>query len=99
MIRTYFLVLLYSCFLKGYSQNTTISGITKDKTAKAAVPFVSVILKTEKDSVFVTGTVSSEGGRFSIPAIKPGNYVLYFSFPGYSSKEQALFVGSLSNYL
>jgi osmotically-inducible protein OsmY len=43
------------------AQNTvvTISGIVKSKVDKNILPYVNIVLKTEKDSAFVTGTVSN----------------------------------------
>ncbi|WP_445733642.1 TonB-dependent receptor domain-containing protein [Mariniflexile sp.] len=79
--------------------STTISGIIKDKTTNSNLPFVNVILKTVKDSTFVSGTVTNEDGRFSLTRINSGNYYLEVSYMGYSTKKQAVFVGNLSEYL
>lgn len=77
----------------------TISGIVKSKADKSAVRYVNVVVKNEKDSAFVAGTVTNDEGRFSIANIKPGNYLLEVSFIGFENKEQPLFVGSLSAFL
>ena len=77
----------------------SISGVIKDKTSKVSLPFVNVVVKTEKDSIFITGVVSNEEGRFTLSGIKSGNYVLVFSFVGYTTFKQSLFVGNLSPYL
>ena len=77
----------------------TVSGSTKDKITKAALPFVNVVLKTSKDASIVAGTITNEEGRFSIANIKSGNYVLEFSFIGYKTKTQLVYVGSLSEFL
>jgi outer membrane receptor protein involved in Fe transport len=88
------------CYMTSNAQTSvTVSGIIKDKTTKANLPFVNVILKAEKDSSFVSGTVSNEEGRFSISKIKGGNYYLEVSYVGYITQKQALFVGSLSEFL
>lgn len=63
------------------------------------MPYVNVVVKNEKDSSFVTGTLSGEDGRFSINGIKPGNYLLDVSFMGFAKKVQPLFIGSLSPFL
>lgn len=60
---------------------------------------MSIVFKTAKDSVFVTGTISNDEGRFTIQGIKPGNYILVASLIGYTTKIQPLYVGSLSKYL
>jgi len=77
----------------------TISGVVKSKADKSALPYVNVVVKTEKDSAFVSGTVTNDEGRFSIANIKPGNYRLEVSFMGFEEKKQPLFVGSLSPFL
>jgi outer membrane receptor protein involved in Fe transport len=77
----------------------SISGIIKDKITKANLPFVNIIVKTEKDGAFITGGISNEEGRFTLSGIKSGNYVFTFSFMGYTTLNQSLFVGNLSPYL
>lgn len=79
--------------------NVTVSGIIKDKKSKAVLPFVNVVLKTEKDSSFVSGTVTNEEGRFSLSKIKSGNHYLEVSYIGYKTTKQSLFVGNLTEYL
>lgn len=79
--------------------NVTISGTIKDKKTKTALAFVSVVLKTEKDNAFVAGTVSNEEGRFSIGGIKSGSYSLEYSSVGYTKNKQAVYVGSLTQFL
>ena len=77
----------------------TVSGIIKDKKTKSALPFVNVVLKTEKDSIFVSGTISNEEGRFSLTKVKPGNYSIDVSFVGFKPQKQELFVGNLTEFL
>ena len=76
-----------------------ISGIVKNKADKSAILYANVIVKSEKDSAFVAGTVTNEEGRFSVENIKPGNYLLAVSFTGFEAKEQSLFIGTLSAFL
>lgn len=84
-----------------FSQNkgVTISGLIKDKANKTALSYVNVVLKTEKDSAFVSGTVSNEEGRFTLSNVKPNNYYFEISFIGYVTKRQSIYVGSLSDFL
>ena len=77
----------------------TVSGLIKSKADKTALPFVNIVLKTEKDNVFVTGTVSNEEGRFTLMNIKSGNYVAQFSYTGFALKLQPIVIGSLSSFL
>jgi len=93
------IIILGRCQAFSQVASVTVSGIIKDKTAKTALPFVSVVLKTESDSAFVTGTISDEEGRFAISGIRPGNYVLEVSLVGYQTSKQSLYVGNLSGFL
>lgn len=104
-MKQYLLILLLAaCIIspndiQAQSATVIISGVVKDKTARTPMPYVNVVLKTEKDSVFIAGTVTNEEGRFSLQQIKPGNYSLELSFIGYKTLKQSLFVGSLSEFL
>ena len=83
----------------GQYKSVTVSGQFKDQKTKETLAYINVVLKTEKDSAFVSGTVSDEEGRFSLSGIVPNNYVLEFSSIGYLTKKMPLFVGSLSEFL
>jgi outer membrane receptor protein involved in Fe transport len=94
------IILQFFIFSISYAQtNVTVSGSIKDKNTKSVLPFVNVVLKTEKDSSFVSGTVTNEEGRFSLSKIKSGNYYLEVSYIGYKTTKQSLFVGNLTEYL
>lgn len=98
----YLLPIILQLFIFSISNaqtNVTVSGIVKDKNSKAVLPFVNVVLKTEKDSIFVSGTVTNEEGRFTLSKIKSGNYYLEVSYIGYTTKRQSLFIGNLTEYL
>jgi len=92
---------LVCAYATNFAQSTsiTISGSIKDKSAKTVLPFVNVVLKTEKDTAFVTGTISNEEGRFILSNVKSGSYFLEISYVGYTTKRQTLFVGTLSDFL
>ena len=70
-----------------------------EKKSQAVLPFVSIILKTEKDSAFVTGTITNEEGRFTLMGVKPNNYYLQVNYTGYTTQKKSLFVGSISAFL
>jgi len=96
-------LVIFVIFLTSYSfgqnKGVTISGLIKDKVDKSALSYVSVRLKTEKDSAFVAGTVSNEEGRFTLTNIHPNNYYFEIYLTGYTTKRQAIYVGSLSEFL
>jgi len=103
MLRTkYLLTLIIQLFLfiiSNAQKTVTISGIIKDKNSKVVLPFAHVVLKSEKDSTFVSGTVTNEEGRFSISKVKTGDYFFEVSYAGYKTTKQSLFVGNLTEYL
>lgn len=94
-----FLFILITSAVNAQITTVTISGIVKNKTNKSVVSYANIVVTTEKDSAFVSGTVTNNDGRFSLAGIKPGNYWLNISFVGFESKKQPLFVGSLSDFL
>lgn len=97
LVLVFFLLSGFSIFAQ--ENSITLSGLLKDKGANTPLPYMSIVFKTAKDSVFVTGTISNDEGRFTIQGIKPGNYILVASLIGYTTKIQPLYVGSLSKYL
>jgi outer membrane receptor protein involved in Fe transport len=90
---------LTSAICLAQSKNVTVSGLVKERSNQEPIGYVNVILFTEKDSTFVSGTVSADNGRFTIPSVSPGNYFLELSFVGYTTKRQSLYVGTLTNFL
>jgi outer membrane receptor protein involved in Fe transport len=98
-ILSVFLTALLTTASDAQHSGVSISGIIKNKSDKTALPFVNIILKTEKDSAFVSGTVSNEEGRFTLSNIKSGSYSIQFSYTGYVVRSEPLLVGSLSSFL
>lgn len=95
----FFFLSLFVSISYAQSKLVTVSGMLKDKTKQAPISYVNIVLTTEKEGAFVSGTVSNDEGRFTLPSIKPGSYNLEFSFVGYVTSRQSLFVGTLSDYL
>lgn len=81
------------------SKSVTISGLVRNSPGQEPIGYVNVVLFTEKDSTFVSGTVTADNGRFSIPNVLPGNYFLELSFIGYTTKRLPLYVGTLTSFL
>lgn len=92
-------LLLYFHNISFAQNGVTVSGQVKDKNTKSAMPFVNVLIKMEKDSSFISGTVTNEEGRFTINNIKPGDYLLELSFMGYSRRIFPFRAGKLSNFI
>lgn len=79
--------------------SVSISGQVKHKSNTTVLPYANIILKTAKDSAFVTGTVSNEEGRFTLTNVKPNDYILTVSLVGFNVAKQKVFVGKLSAFL
>lgn len=93
------LFLLTPLVLSAQNKSVTLSGKLQDKTNKQALAYANVVLKTEKDSAFVVGTISDDNGVFSLLAPKKGNYILESSLVGYTTQRQQVLVGELSAFL
>ncbi len=90
--------LFFGKSMHAQSTTATISGIIKNSSNKSAVAFSSIVLKREKDSAFVAGTVSSEDGRFSLSNVKAGSYIIQFSITGFIARRQPVLIGSLNSF-
>ena len=88
-----------SIFSFGQVSSITVSGLVKDKSTKEKLPFTQVLLKSEKDSSLIAGSIGDIEGRFSLTKVKSGRYYIEVLSLGYQTKRQSLFVGSLSEYL
>ncbi|MEQ8685568.1 MAG: carboxypeptidase-like regulatory domain-containing protein, partial [Imperialibacter sp.] len=100
-ITKFILSILFLVPLVISAQNSaiTISGSIKDDKSQSTLAYVSVVLKTEADSAFVSGTITNEEGLFVLTGVRPGKYVLEASYVGFKPLKQPLFVGSLSRFL
>lgn len=85
--------------VQAQSKTVTVSGLVKDKAAQTTLPYVNVVLKTEKDSAFVSGTVTDEQGRYTLTGIPANDYLLEVSYIGYTTYRQKLYVGTLIDFL
>jgi hypothetical protein len=79
--------------------SVTVSGVVVGQSTRAPMAYVNVVLKTGPETAFVTGTVTNEAGRFTLPSVKPGNYLLEFSMVGFTTRQQPLYVGTLTPFL
>jgi len=98
----YFFVLLclvYSIAAFSQTDQVTVSGVIQDQHSHARIPFVNVIIKSLPDSVFVSGTVTSDEGLFSLSSIAPGDYMLDVSYMGYAPKQMPIRIGRLSAFV
>lgn len=99
VLATLLLGLFVSAAINAQVKSVTISGQVKDQTTQEVLPYVNVVIKADKDSAFVAGTITDADGRFSLSNIVHGNYYFEFSFVGYTTQRQSQYVGSLTNFL
>lgn len=88
--RFLFILLFLSVSIAAVAFN--ITGVVKDVDSKEPLMEASVKLVTAKDSAFVSGVTTDVNGKFSIPDIKSGRYVLQVSYIGYADVEKPVTV-------
>ena len=106
MKRTLALLLwMCACPAMIWAQKITVSGTIEDASSEETLPGASVVLLAAKDSSQVVGASSDIEGKFTLPTVKAGNYILRVSFVGYqtqyknltlSKKNTTVNVGSIS---
>ena len=79
--------------------DAVISGRIFDKESGDPLPFVTVTLNENGDSLSLTGALSDKEGRFLISGVENGSFSLRFSFIGYQTITFSVIVGELNrNY-
>ncbi len=79
------LLILCLCSIMAVAQKVTVSGIVMDGSTKDVLPGAAVVLLQPKDSVLMAGVSSDLEGKFKLPTVKAGNYILRISYIGYQS--------------
>lgn len=93
------IMLLLHLQTNGQNKQVSISGIIKDKITGQGISFVNVVLKSNHDSSFISGTISNEEGRYILTKIPSNEYYLEVSYLGYKAVSTKLYVGSMSDFL
>jgi len=101
MLRIFYLLSLLLVSTTGFSQTieAVVSGSVSDSENQEFLPFVNLIVLQSSDSSFVTGTVANDVGRFTLPKIETGEYILKASFIGYEDEYLNFHVGRLNSFL
>ncbi|WP_182959288.1 outer membrane beta-barrel family protein [Pedobacter gandavensis] len=79
-------VLLFLAISLSISAQNTFSGTIKGRVLdehKATLPFASIFLKLENDSVIYKSQIGAENGDFSFTQVKAGKYLLEIKVMGY----------------
>ena len=72
----------------------SLRGSVVDSAGGAPLPNAQVIIRLPGQESVITGAVTDQSGRFTIPAIAPGRYSLTFSYLGYAPHTTAVEVGA-----
>ncbi|MCI9846865.1 TonB-dependent receptor domain-containing protein [Flavobacterium pectinovorum] len=99
MILMLSLLTMKAFIITAQNHSAAVSGLVKDKNTKQTVLYANIVLKSATNQKFISGTVTNEEGRFTLPNTASGNYLLEITFTGYKTKTQKVFVGTLSEYL
>jgi outer membrane receptor protein involved in Fe transport len=87
-----FAIVLFTFFLKGYSQvNGKISGTVLEKNTNSPVEFASVILVHDADSVMLKNTITDNNGNFEFVDVTEGKYRVIYSFIGFTKTKSLAF--------
>jgi len=64
-------------------RGTTLTGTVTDSLLDRPVEYANVVLFQQSTRKQVTGTVTNPSGRFELPRVQPGEYILTVKFIGY----------------
>ena len=67
------------------AQKVTVSGLVQDGTLNEPLPGAAVVLLQPKDSAQAAGISSDLEGKFKLPSVKAGNYILRISYMGFQT--------------
>ena len=88
MNRLFISILLINSFLtSAFSQQVTIQGTILEDETKEPVEQATIQLFSLPDSVFVTGKATDKRGKFILPKVKDGKYLIKASYIGLVSQE------------
>ena len=79
------LFILLLCSLMVAAQKITVSGTIMDGSSNEPLPGAGIVLLQPKDSALVVGVSSDLDGKFKLPSVKSGNYILRISYIGFLS--------------
>lgn len=79
------LLILCMCSFVAMAQKVTVSGIVMDGSLNEPMTGASVVLLQPKDSAQSAGISTDLEGRFKLPAVKAGNYIMRISYMGFQT--------------
>jgi hypothetical protein len=85
-----FLVMALLCPMMMMAQKVTVSGLIMDGSTNETMPGATVVLLQPKDSTQACGALSGADGKFSLPSVKAGSYIMRISYVGYLTQYKNL---------
>ena len=73
-----------------------ISGIVLEKNTRVPLGYATITVKGKGDGNLLTGTLTSEDGRFSITGLPQGEFIVTASFVGYKPSDTEILIGRLN---
>ena len=92
MIRKFSLAALALLAALSINAQVTIQGKLLDKNNNGPIEMATVRLLRAQDSALVNGVVTDFAGRYELPKVAKGNYLLEYKFLGYKTQVQPLSV-------
>jgi hypothetical protein len=95
MKKLLFAILVVTMSCMAIARDAVINGILVDGTDTTELIEATVrLVKAQADSAFVKGTTTDFNGVFNLKGIKPGHYVIKFSYMGYTESSHRVNIGS-----
>lgn len=79
------ILILCLCSLVAMAQKVTVSGVVMDGSLNEPMTGASVVLLQPKDSAQSAGISTDLEGKFKLPAVKAGNYIMRISYMGFQT--------------
>jgi outer membrane receptor protein involved in Fe transport len=104
MIRRLYMLLLSMAVGASLQAQSPAGGVSlfgkvQDAQSRAGLASLTVQLRTAKDSTFVGGRLTSDGGAFTFTGLAKGVYLLEVRSIGYRPLRQRVLIGELSAFL
>ncbi|MBR3433965.1 MAG: TonB-dependent receptor [Bacteroidaceae bacterium] len=88
-----YIMVMLLCPVIMKAQKVTVSGLIMDGTNNEALLGATVVLLQPKDSTQAAGVLTDAEGKFKLPAVKAGSYIMRVSYVGYTSQYKNLTLG------
>jgi len=83
-------IALFLCFFQAVIAQTNIVGRVIDVENRSPIEFATIAVFSAMDTVLISGTTTSDDGRFSLEQISTGEFILRVSFMGYMTSYKTI---------